>query len=605
MALSSGRNTSKMGCPRILVHEARSSQAIRMQKFQFFSLPRPIQERFIESTRGNAVPKPLLYQSPPQNPWVLGLVVTASLLVAVTGIVASLGFGRLDHRWAVNPPWALLVYGGLLCVASVTLVAAVRNWNHAANVPFRRGLYVFPIGVIDARAATLQMHPLQELTELTTRGTRLRMRFSDGSTFDFRGVDPQRSGKIKVTLLDAQQQLGSAPGELSARERGLIDPLFDTGFKNPFSPHESMLPARIFWKKHWFALAMVAGAVTGAGLWQLRNQRSLERLYVRARSLNTPAAYRAYLARGGKNADVRDLLLPRAELREAQATGTVEAVERYLDANPHSKIESDVEGALREALLREFNAARGTGSLTALREFRKDDPHVALIKAEVDAAQAEQFKAALIHFQAMAKTTPELTALFEKLLGYAKLHGPKVEIRYRRRTPPSVQKADTAVQKSPYCNDPSVPPAQYFDADHFARREAKAALQLSKRFAEAFAKDVLSFELASPLDDDGSPVPSVAQPTLLITHRTELSSPFTSRKPPGVFVGVGLVFKAQMLIPGAPPSRGFESSTWSPPNIKRIEAEGWGPAEFYEATAEEGFEQFVNRYLSSIFRTPK
>lgn len=584
---------------------SRGPPSIRMQKFQFFSLPRPIQERFIESTAGNGAPKPLLYQAPPRNPWVLGLLVTSSVAVLGCGIFGYVGFGRLDHRWAVDPPWATAVYGGLLCVASVTLVAAIRNWNHAANVPFRRGVYVFPIGVIDARSAMLQLYPARELDELTTRGTRLKMRFSDRSGFEFRDVEPQRGGKIKVTLLDVQQQFAAGPDEVSSRDLALIDPLFDTGYKNPFSPHESMLPARIFWNRHWFALAVVAGAAAGLGLWHLRNLRSVEWMYRRARLLDTPAAYQAYLARGGTNVDVRDQLLPRAELREAQAAGSVEAIEHYLDAHPQSKIAGDIQEALRAALLLEFDRAKATGKLSALRAFRKADSRVSLIKPELDAAYKDQYRAALVRFKELAKDLPELNSLFEKLLLYAEQHGPTVEIRFRRRTPPSVHKADAEVQKSPYCNDPSVAPAQYFNAEHFAPREAKAAAALSERFGEAFSTDILSFELAAAIDDDGSPFVDVSQPTLLITHRTELSAPFTSRKPPGVFVGVGLVFKAELLIPGESPPRAFEYSMWSPPNLKKIEAEGWGPADFYEAMAEEGFSQFVKRYLASIFRAPK
>jgi len=45
------------------------------------------------------------------------------------------------------------------------------------------------------------------------------MRFSDGAAFDFKRVDPQRAGKIKVTLLDAQQQLKASSSELSGRNR--------------------------------------------------------------------------------------------------------------------------------------------------------------------------------------------------------------------------------------------------------------------------------------------------------------------------------------------------------------------------------------------------
>ncbi len=72
-----------------------------------------------------------------------------------------------------------------------------------------------------------------------------------------------------------------------------------------------------------------------------------------------------------------------------------------------------------------------------------------------------------------------------------------------------------------------------------------------------------------------------------------------------MFVGVGLVFKALLLIPGEPTTRTFETSTWSPPNLKKLEAENWGPAELYEFMAQDAFSQFLKRYLASIFKAPK
>ena len=579
--------------------------AIRMQKLQFFSLPRPIQERFIESTRGNGAPKPLLYHSPANHRRVLVLAVTASFLFVLCGAIARIGFGDLNHRWALNPPYVIVAYSGLLCSACVSLIGAVRGWNRELNVPFRPGVYLFPVGVINAQGATLEFHPVQEVVELSHHGTCLRMRFSGAACFNFRRVDSRRADEIKAILQDAEQQLKSSTSELSRRDQALLDPLFDTGYKNPFSPHESMRPAANARNKHWPLLAVVIGAVVaGLGLWQWRNWLSAQYIYNHARAVGTPAAYRAYLARGGARADVRELLLPKAELREAQSAGTVEAIEHYLDSHPQSKIASDIEAALRESLLRELNQASRSGTLPALRGFRKNDPHLGLIRAEVEAAQKNLYQSALNRFKSLSKNSPELETFFEKLLGYAEQHGPKVEIRFRRRVPPSFERADAQVRESPYCDNTTMPPAQYFDDEHLTKREVPVAAAISDRFADAFSRDILSFELAPALPDDGKPVPNVATPTLLITYRTELSSPFTSRKPKGVFVGVGIVFKAHLLIPGEPSARSFDFSTWSPPDLKKLEAEKWGPAELYEFVARDALAQFLKRYLASLFRAP-
>jgi len=576
-----------------------------MQTFQFYNLSRPIQERFIESTLGNALPKPLLHQPPLHNSRAVGLVVATGLLFALCGGFAWTGFGDLDHRWALNPAWAIFVYSGLLCAASATMAGAIRIWGRDAHLPFRRGRYIFPVGVIDAQSVAIELYPLRELEELRTEGTCLRMRFSDGAVFDFRCTAPELCSEIKATLLDAQKGFSVPPGEMSNRDQALLNPFVNTGYRNPFSPNESMRPPLHLWNKRWFLLALAVGAATGVGLWKLRNVRSAERLYVHARALNTTRAYVAYLARGGAQGDVRELLMPRAELRDAQATGSVEAIERYMDGHPNSEITSEIEAALRAALLAELDDARRSGTPTALRDFRKNDRHASLIRTEIDTAQREQYRSVLIHFQTLSKTLPELMAFFEKLLPYTEQHGPKVEIRFRRRIPASVQRADALIQKSPYFSGDSVLPAQYFDSKHFAPREAKAGATIRERLADAFPKDILSFELAPAVDDDGSPVPAVTTPTLLITHRTIMSPPYTSHKPKGVFVGVGLLFKVVLLIPSEAPLRSFESSTWSPPDFKKLEQEGWGAAELYESMAQEGFSQFLNKYLGALFRAPK
>ena len=70
-----------------------------------FSLPRSIQERFIESTAGQGVPTPLLIQSPVSNPWAVVLAVTAALFFTLCAGFARIGYGDLEHRWALNPPW--------------------------------------------------------------------------------------------------------------------------------------------------------------------------------------------------------------------------------------------------------------------------------------------------------------------------------------------------------------------------------------------------------------------------------------------------------------------------------------------------------------------
>ena len=81
------------------------------------------------------------------------------------------------------------------------------------------------------------------------------------------------------------------------------------------------------------------------------------------------AAIGAYIAQGGKKSDyVGKVLLPRAELVEAQKAGTVEAIDAYTAAHPGSAIAQEVKDARKKALLDELDRAKKVGTV-ALRPY--------------------------------------------------------------------------------------------------------------------------------------------------------------------------------------------------------------------------------------------
>jgi hypothetical protein len=521
------------------------------------------------------------------------------------GLFTCLGFGNLEHRLALNPGWAIFVYIGLLCPALLALVQAILIWNRDALLPYRRGVYAFPVSVVDARSAILQVHNLSDLAELKAEGSRVSMRFSDGTTFEFRNLDPSRIEEVKATIQDAQQRMSVPPSEESNRDHALLDPLMDTGFKSLFSPTESIRARVVAWAKVWPFIALALGVMVGAGLWELRNVLSAKHLYIKARTLNSTHAYRAYLARGGKRRDVADLLLPRAELRDVRAVGTVDAIEQFMDAHPKSRIESEVSAALYAALLDELEKVRSQGTLAALRSFRRGDPRALQVEPERAAAQKELFRIALARFQTESMGSPELKAFFERLLAYSEQQGPKVEIRFRRRLPESVTRSESQLQRSAYFGGSKALPAQYFNAKHSEPREAIVAAAISNRLATVFSRDILSFEPAGELVDDDSNVPALKVPTLLITHTTDMVPTYSDRKPRGAFVGLSLLFKAQLLMPGDPAPPTFQCSLLRPPDLKQFDERGWSPEQLYDSMAQETFAQFLKRYLATLFRAPE
>jgi hypothetical protein len=70
---------------------------------------------------------------------------------------------------------------------------------------------------------------------------------------------------------------------------------------------------------------------------------------------------------------------------------------------------------------------------------------------------------------------------------------------------------------------------------------------------------------------------------------------YMSPKPRGVFVGVGMMFKATFNVPGGSPLE-FKSSQWRTPNPLVMMDEGKGVADVYEKMASDGFDKFMKAF---------
>lgn len=573
-----------------------------MQKIPFFGLERSIQDRFVESTHGKEVPNPLLYQKAPQNP-----VARTLTLVALAALVGGLGFawlgyGRIDHPWAIDPTWAIGVYCGAACVALGALLRAIVIWDRDASLPYLRGLFVYPVGVIDASGETILIHEFTDLAEHNIVGNKLRLRFKDGHRFEFHDREKARLEQVVATIEGTQQRLSVPPASVSQRDLVLINPLLDTGFRNPFAPVKPLVRVTQTWTKYWLPIALGIGLTTGLGLYTLRNVLSEKQMYVKARKLDSTAGYRGYLAHGGKRSDVRDLLLPRAELREAREQNDVAALERYYDSHPDSKIKPEIELALRVQLLKSLEKARDQDSIAALRKFRDSSKYVHLVKTELQDTEKALYKTALAKYLSTVPASTEQRAFFTRLLEFARLHDVKVEVRFRRQLPAdAAERAETQLKKSAYYIGPPALPGQYFGAKYAEPREAKVVDAIRAGMEKFFPKDMLSIEMGAALDDDGTTTPTVQVPTLIITHRTELSGVFLTRKPRGAFVGLSTQYKARFLIPGDANPLDFQHASWIAPGPKKLEEAGLNYKNLYENMATDGFNRFLKKYIPALF----
>lgn len=575
-----------------------------MQIIDFFNLERSLQDRFVEAASGSVPPTPLAFARARPRPlvlaWWAGCVVSAALAIGSL----ALGFGSLESGYAIlSVTWAVVI-SAFIALSVFSALRALAIDHDRDSLPYRAGAYVFPIGVVDAQSQVVRVYRFPELTDVQRREKRVSLTFEGGAHFEFETADVALAEQL-VQLVEQHRQRVSGPsGPPSNRELAGLDPLADTGFKSPFTPSEPRRKSSPRWLRFGWLEAVVAGAVLGPLAWYGRNFVSEERLYTAARHLGTIDGFRAYLARGGVRSDVKDVLLPQAELQQAIARGSVAALEDYMARAQHQHIQSQVQAALKKALLAELALVAAKNSLSELVAFERSQKHPELIRAEIDVKKQELFQKAARAFAAVAQpSTPGLVGFFGRLLFYAQKNGPEVEISFRRRaTDP--KDAEAALQKSAYYLGPESMPSRFFRPEDWEPRENEVGKELEARLNREFAPDILRFKLVPAMADDGSDFPKVSKPTLVITHRAELSGAFMSKKPRGVFVGLGMTVRSAFVIPGDDQPLNFKFSAWLSPDMRVWEQVGAKSKDVYEALGREALSRYQKKQLAYFFKTP-
>lgn len=575
-----------------------------MQVLDFYSLERSLQDRFVEAANGSVPPTPLAFKAARPAAevllwWAVCLVMTVSVIALL-----GLGLGSLESSLAIlGAPWAVLV----AILVGLAFFAALRalSLDHARDsLPYRAGCYVFPIGVVDAQTEVVRIHRFTELRDVTQRDKRVTLIF-ESARFDFETPDHELSERLLQTVEQNRQRVSGASGPPSSRELAGLDPLADTGFRSPFTPSEPLRKSSPRWLRFGWLEAVVAGVVLGPLLWKGRNWLSEERLYVSARNLGTTAALQKYLAIGGTKPDVAQELLPRAALREAIAQRSVRALEEFLSRNKHPGVAVEAEAALKQALLVELSEVAGKGSITELSKFEREQPHRELIQKEIDLKRAEIYQKVARAFATVAQpATPGLVGFFGRLLYYAQKHGPEVKIAFRRRASDSTT-VETALTKSAYFMGPDELPSRYFRSEDWEGREQRYGEEIATRLNREFPPDVLHFRFVPALADDGSETPKVTEPTLVITHNSQMSGAFMNKKPRGAFVGLGFTVRSALIIPGDDqPPLSLKFSAWLRPDLKKWEEPGATPKAIYDDMAHDGLSRYTKKQLSLILKAP-
>ena len=301
----------------------------------------------------------------------------------------------------------------------------------------------------------------------------------------------------------------------------------------PFSP---------MWMRFDWVLALAIGVTLGLGLGSMRNASSDERMYRTVVAAASIPIYQQYLARGGRHADeVRDVLLARAELQEAQRQGSVGALEAFARAHPSSKIAPEIDAAIRRAFLIEFDKSKAVGTVAALDDFAKKYPDGHL-EAELDSTRHGIYAQALASWKKKSRVDAATSAFIERLLAAAEKAGPACEVRFRFKPTKPLDEVDKRITKHAYYPGPDALPSHYVTPEALHTREQRVAQALADGFAASFPTDLLSVRAGEPLAAD-APVPAGA-PVLVIDYSGTWSNAFTaSPKPRTVFGAIRFDFR--------------------------------------------------------------
>jgi hypothetical protein len=579
-----------------------------MQPIDFYALPRAAQERFVGSVNGSGLPVPILRTlTRPKEPFAWAFASAVSLVLVL--VLARSGYGDLGSSVAVQGVVWLVLYVALLALVIFGALRALAIVHEHGRSPFPRGIYVFPVGLIDARSAELLLYPVEDLANVKGPDAKGITLDFGGKSFAFAVTDDELTATASREIASARGVLDEARGSReSIRPKALaaVDPL--QGFTNPLGASERMVSRRPPWASFAWAIAAALGVVIGGSVWIVRNATSDDAMFDRATTANDSASLSAYLEKGTRHkAEVATTLLPRAELRDAQKAGTVEAIEQFVANHPQTSIASEVTTVLKAALLLELDAAVKVGTLAAIEDFARRHPD-ASVQAEVLRARHGVYKAALDRYLAEAPPkAPAETAFVQALVAWVEAKGPQVEIRFHRERSKTLDKADTAVAKHSMFRGVISLPSHYFDGEGEKTYEDALVMVVAQRFARVFPADILTLATGEPIVAADTPLPAkIAVPTLFIEHGASWHGAVaTSKDPRGVFCGLQLSFDALFRLPDATKPVRVTFDAWRIPNIAAASGADKPEEAIYSEMHAKAFDLFEKRLLGAFFEPGK
>jgi hypothetical protein len=575
------------------------------KKIDFYRCTRPMQDRFVASTRRSSPPVPLLFKPAPRTTaWVL--IGASAVLASVATVALAAGWGDVTSPLALHRTPLLAVDVLLLSAAAYCFIHATIVLRAMEALPYRAGTYLFPACVIDATDSTLRVWAVADAqTIATVDGPALVLAMRDGERVIVPGSSAEEVERAKASLESLRPGLLGAIEADNTDMLAELDPLHHTRMSSPILSTEGMKRFSPWWSRLDGLPAIAVGVALGLGLGSMRNASSDQRMYEGVVAAGSVPLYEEYLRRGGRRSDeIREEYLARAELAEAQKKGTLDALQEYVREHPTTKIGSEVDDAMRRALLVELEKAKAAGTVAAIDDFAKAFPSHQ-VDAEIQAARHAVYARALAAWRQKNAQVDAATAGFvERLLAQAEKNGPACDVRFRFLGSKTMDDMDKRVMKHAYYPGSDALPSHYLTADAMRPREDRVAQAIADAFTAAFPADVLAMHAGEELAADA---PNPTKPaTLVLEYAVESTNALTaSMKPRTILTAVRFDFDAKFaLLEKAPWQTTLKSLRG--PEIWKIKANGITLEDFhrkaYDGIIDGAFGDWQKKVLDAFFR---
>lgn len=268
----------------------------------------------------------------------------------------------------VEWPW---IFGWFLAALAIAwgIFGWMRSRKASGIIPLNPGTYLFATDLLDVGDEICHRADLDGLidarlhTPIGSAGARDLLLVFPDQTINLHLPGHQSALNMLKSLNQARQALLDARAVGAWNRVGELDPLYEARYGGSFVTCVQPVVDRSWeqmtrrpWCTRWltssptvFRNGVIAAALAAPALWSLQNFLLDESAFSRARSANSVASWKRYLASSSHQhrAEVYSRRLPEAALRAARIEGSVSALQGFLTEYGHSSVADEARDEIR------------------------------------------------------------------------------------------------------------------------------------------------------------------------------------------------------------------------------------------------------------------